>query len=123
MDHPSIVIAHVAGHPLFTPADLARIAEVGTILDPEPIGQWDDPRADDLLAAADVMLGHWGCPPLTADVLDRAPRLALFAYAAGTVKGIVTDAVFDRGIRVTSGASANAEPVAEFTLATIEKSK
>jgi phosphoglycerate dehydrogenase-like enzyme len=43
----------------------------------------------------------------------------LLAYAAGTVKEVVTDAVFERGVRVTSGSIANAEPVAEFTLAMI----
>ena len=52
-------------------------------------------------------------------MLDRAPRLGLFAYAAGTVKMTLTDALWDRGIRVTSGANANAEPVAEFTLAAV----
>ena len=46
-----------------------------------------------------MLVGHWGCPTLTAEVLDRAPRLRLFAYAAGTVKWQVTDAVFERGHR------------------------
>jgi phosphoglycerate dehydrogenase-like enzyme len=71
------------------------------------------------LARTRVILGHWGCPPLDLSVVDRAPNLGLFAYAAGTVKQTVDPAVFDRGIRITSGAVANAEPVAEFTLAAI----
>lgn len=116
---PSILLAHVAGVSLFSDEQLDRLGEVGTILDRDAIGGWDDPRADELLAVADVIVGHWGCPPLDAGVLERAPNLGLFAYAAGTVKAIVTPAVFDRGIRVTSGANANAEPVAEFTLAAI----
>jgi len=116
---PTILIAHWAGLRFFTDPDLAQIAAVGTVLDDEPIGDWDDPRADALLAEADVILGHWGCPPIGAAVIERAPRLGLFAYAAGTLKEVVTDALFDRGVRVTSGAPANAEPVAEFTLAAI----
>ena len=48
-----------------------------------------------------------------------APSLGLVAYTAGTVKFTVAEDVFDRGIRITSGAPANAEPVAEFTLAAI----
>ena len=72
------------------------------------------PRADALLADAEILVGHWGCPTLTAAVLDRAPRLRLFAYGAGTVKWQVTDAVFERGIVVTSAAAANAVPVAEY---------
>ena len=103
---------------LFGEADLDRLRGLGRLLNTEPIGAWDD-AADAVLAEADVIVGHWGCPPLDAAMLNRAPRLRLFAYAAGTVKMTLTDAVWDRDIRVTSGANANAEPVAEFTLAAI----
>lgn len=116
---PTLLIAHYQGLILFDDDALARLGDVANVLDPEAIGNWDDPRAADLLADAEVILGHWGCPRLDADTLDRAPNLGLFAYAAGTLKGTVSDAVFERGIRVTSGAAANAQPVAEFALASI----
>ena len=119
MRRPPLVIAHHEGIELFSPADLDALDDVALVLDRRALGRWDDPRADELLAAAEVVLGHWGCPPLDATVLDRAPGLRLLAYAAGTVKEVVTDAVFDRGVRVTSGSIANAEPVAEYTLAMI----
>ena len=45
--------------------------------------------------------------------------MRLFAYAAGTVKWQVTDAVFDRGVVVTSAAAANAVPVADYAFAAI----
>lgn len=115
---PAIAIAHWPGMELFDEADHDHLRALGTLLNTEPIGAWDD-EADSVLAEAEVIIGHWGCPPLDAAMLDRAPRLGLFAYAAGTVKMTLTDAVWDRGIRVTSGANANAEPVAEFTLAAI----
>ena len=116
---PTAVIAHLAGLRFFTDEHLEQLAEVATLLDPEPISRWDDPRADDLLSRAQVIVGHWGCPPIDAAVLDRAPNLGLFAYAAGTVKGVIDGTIFERGVRVTSGALANAEPVAEFALAAI----
>ena len=47
------------------------------------------------------------------------PKLRLFAYAAGTVKWQVVDAVWDRDLIVTSAAAANAVPVAEYTVAMI----
>lgn len=115
---PNIAIAHWPGMGLFGEADLDRMRALGTVLNTEAIGAWDD-EADTVLAEAEVIVGHWGCPPLDAAMLDRTPRLGLFAYAAGTVKMTLSDAVWDRGIRVTSGANANAEPVAEFTLAAI----
>ena len=115
---PNIVIAHWPGLELFGEGDLDRLRALGPLLNTEPIGAWEG-EASAVLAEADVIVGHWGCPPLDAAMLDRAPRLGLFAYAAGTVKMTLTDAVWDRGIRVTSGANANAEPVAEFTLAAV----
>ena len=116
--HPNIAIAHWPGLDLFGGADLDRLRALGAVLNTEPIGAWDD-EAEAVLAEAEVIVGHWGCPPLDSAMLDRTPRLGLFAYAAGTVKMMLTDAVWDRGIQVTSGANANAEPVAEFTLAAI----
>jgi phosphoglycerate dehydrogenase-like enzyme len=80
-----------------------RLAAVGDIVDGD----------------AEILLGHWGCPKLDEAFLDGRPALRLFAYAAGTVKGIVTPAVWARGIAVTSAAAANAVPVAEYTLAAI----
>lgn len=115
---PAIVLAHGQGLRLFTAADLETLAQVGEILDPEPLTDWNDPRAADLLSRASVIVGHWGCPRIDEPLLDRAPNLGLIAYAAGTLKQVVNPPVLDR-VRVTSGAVANAEPVAEYTLAMI----
>lgn len=117
-EQPNIAIAHWPGMELFGDAELHQLRTLGPVLNTEPIGAWDG-GADTVLAEAEVIVGHWGCHPLDSAMLDRAPRLGLFAYAAGTVKMTLTDAVWDRGIRITSGANANAEPVAEFTLAAI----
>ena len=118
-DRPTVVLAHWQGIDLLGDTGRSRLGTVARLLDDEPVGDWSDPRADALLAEADVILGHWGCPFIDAAVIDRAPRLGLVAYAAGTVKTTIDAAVFDRGIRVTSCADANAEPVAEFTIAAI----
>ncbi|MCC5953802.1 MAG: hydroxyacid dehydrogenase [Acidimicrobiia bacterium] len=102
-----------------TEDERARLGACAELLDPVAIDDFSDDRAAELLAEATVLLTHWGCPSLDADVLEDAPHLALVAHAAGTVKDIVTPAVFSRGIVVTSAAAANAVPVAEFTLAAI----
>lgn len=116
---PKVAIAGYEGVDLIGPSGLAALVEVAEVLDPVALGRWDDPRADRLLGEAEVLLAHWGCPPIGSEVLDRAPRLELITYAAGSVKGIIGDEVFARGVLVTSGAAANAEPVAEYTLAAI----
>jgi phosphoglycerate dehydrogenase-like enzyme len=97
----------------------ARLDAVGTVIDRVPLTRLDDERAATVLADADVLLGHWGCPTLHEEVLAQAPHLGLFAYAAGTVKWQVVDAVWDRDIVVTSAAAANAVPVAEYTVAMV----
>lgn len=56
---------------------------------------------------------------MDAAFLGAAPNLQAVFYAAGSVRYFVTDALWDRGIRVTSAARANAIPVAEYTLAAI----
>jgi phosphoglycerate dehydrogenase-like enzyme len=71
------------------------------------------------LEQAEVVLSGWGCPPLDAPLLARAPELRAIVHAAGGVKGHVTDACWDRGLLVSTAAGANAEPVAEYTLARI----
>ncbi len=61
-----------------------------------------------------------GLPDAHRRVLVDARRGSrLFAYAAGTVKWQVTDAVWERDIVVTSAAAANAVPVAEYTVAMV----
>lgn len=67
----------------------------------------------------EYVVGGWGMPALTARVLDRLPKLRVLFYAAGSIKGIVTDAFWNRGIRVTSAAAENAKPTAEYATAQI----
>ncbi len=118
---PSIAVAMLAGldHAAFGPHHWDRLDAIGHVLDRAPLTDLDDDRSRAVLAEAEVLLGHWGCPALSADVLAHAPRLRLFAYGAGTVKWQVTDALWERGIVVTSAAPANAVPVAEYTVAMI----
>lgn len=68
---------------------------------------------------ADVIFSSWSMPLMDEKFLDAFPRLRAVFYAAGTVKGFVTDQSYDREIIVCSAASANAIPVAEYTLSTV----
>lgn len=97
----------------------ARLEQVAELASETALTEFASDEAGNQLARAEVLLTHWGCPRIDAAVLELAPRLALVAHAAGTVKGIVDPVVWERGITVTSAAAANAVPVAEFTLAMI----
>ncbi len=65
--------------------------------------------------AAGCMTG-WGSPRLDPNLLDCAPDLGIMAHSAGSVKPFVSDPLWERGVRVTSVASAIAVDVAHFTV-------
>lgn len=121
MTGPKIALAMLDGlvDHAFTPDQIERLGAVGEIVDARPLTSFDEDRAATVLDQAEVLVGHWGCPTLTPEVLAVAPHLRLFAYAAGTVKWQVTDAVWERDLIVTSAAAANALPVAEYAVAMV----
>ncbi|MDN4598997.1 hydroxyacid dehydrogenase [Leifsonia virtsii] len=105
--------------PLLFSGDDLRALRAVTRLDPDlAIADLDDAPAE-LLDEVEILITGWGAPRLGRAELDRMPRLRAIVHAAGTVKGHLDDAAWDRGILVTSAASANAFPVAEYTLAMI----
>lgn len=121
MSRPAIVLAmqpsrteHVLPEEV-----LHRLDGIGRLLDSEPLQRFDDGRARRLLAEAEVLITGWGSPYVGPEILAAAPRLKLIVHAAGTVKGLIDDSVFEAGIAVSHAAEANAVPVAEFTLAAI----
>src|SRR5882757_1024317 len=66
---------------------------------------------------SDILLASWGCPKFDAEFLTAMPSLRMVAYAAGTIKKIVSDEFWERNIKITSAAAANAIAVAEYTVA------
>jgi phosphoglycerate dehydrogenase-like enzyme len=75
--------------------------------------------ARELLTTADVVVTGTGTALLDDDTLTAAPRLKAVIHAAGSLRPVVTAFAYDRGVRLSSQAGANALPVAEYTLAMI----
>jgi len=71
----------------------------------------------DLLKDAEIVVSSWGGPVMDEEFLAAAPNVELYLYGAGSIKGLMTAAAWERGVRVTTAAAANAVPVAEFVLA------
>ncbi|MEV6249058.1 hydroxyacid dehydrogenase [Streptomyces sp. NPDC051742] len=122
-NRPSLLLAMGRGVPerLLTDTHRTRLTRLAHT-DPHLVAHdltAPDARVAAALAEAEVLLTCWGATPLTPDVLDRAPRLRAVVHAAGSVKHHITEACWERGLRVTSAAAANALPVAEYTLAAI----
>lgn len=66
-----------------------------------------------------MIFSGWGTPVMDTKFLGYFPSLLAVFHAAGTVKGFTTDALWNRGVRVTCAASMNAIPVAEFAFSQI----
>ncbi|MEU6087302.1 hydroxyacid dehydrogenase [Streptomyces sp. NPDC047085] len=104
---------------LFPPELLARL-RAHVDVDPALVAHdFTGPRVRETLARTEILITGWGCPRLDAAALDAAPKLRAVLHAAGSVKGFTTPEVWRRGIVVSSAATANAVPVAEYTLAMI----
>jgi phosphoglycerate dehydrogenase-like enzyme len=102
------------------PPDLMKRLRTLVRLDPDTsLTSFRTEEADAALRGVELLLTGWGCPRIDGAVLAAAPRLRAVIHAAGSVKGHVDPAVFDRGVAVSSAAQANAVPVAEYTVAAI----
>ena len=78
-----------------------------------------NPHVPESAEDTEILITGWGAPRFDAGMLANWPNLRAVFHAAGSVKRIVSPALWERGIRVSSSASANAVPVAEYTLAMI----
>lgn len=102
----------------FGQGQLDRLSDNIEVL-PGVISDFGQTGATETLARVDILLTSWGCPRIDEQVLARAPGLTAVVHAAGTVKAIASDAVWDQGVLICSMADLNALPVAEFVLAMI----
>lgn len=71
------------------------------------------------LKDAELIFTTWGMKRLDETFLSMAPKLEAVFYAAGSVRGLVTPAFWDSGVRLMSAWAANAVPVAEFSFSLI----
>lgn len=121
MNRPEVLLVMSDGtyRTQFGPAERARLAELATLGDPVQVESLDGPAVRERLAAVEVLLTSWGAPSLTPEVLAAAPGLRAVIHCAGTVRGVMSEAAWDRDLLVTNAVDANAVPVAEFTFAAI----
>lgn len=91
-------------------ARAGRLAELVAVEGARPGPGWREVEA---------VIGGWGMPVLDAAFLRQAPNLRAVFYAAGSVRGFMTDAAWDRGIVVSTAAAANSATTAEFCVGQI----
>lgn len=105
---------------LFAPEVDERLRALGELtLNPEERNYSSDELAD-LIPGHDAALASWGSPKFTPAVVERADKLKVISYGAGSPQGLVTPAVFERGIAVCTSQPAMAVSVAAHTVAMME---
>ncbi len=94
-------------------SDLSKFAEVVHFA-----GQRPAQKADllQLLFDADACITSWDVAQFDQDVISAAPNLKTIVHMGGSVKKLVSDALWEKGIRVFSARPALARDVAETTL-------
>jgi len=79
--------------------------------------QFTTEQLRDRLKDVDIAVTGWGTPCIDEEVLKGANKLRLIAHTGGTVRPYVSDAAYEKGIRVVSGNNVFAESVAESVIA------
>lgn len=75
--------------------------------------QYTPDELRDALAGVEVCITGWGTPTLDEKVLSKADALKLVMHTAGSVGSIASEALYDRGIPISSSNDVMARQVAE----------
>lgn len=78
--------------------------------------QYGEEELAEKLRGVDICISGWGNTPFHEKTLKYADKLKLIAHIGGSVRPMVGDVAFERGIRVCSGNRVFAESVAEGVL-------
>ena len=100
----------------FTDENVALAESLGEVVWNEKNAQLSESEIAESIGDADIYLTGWGSPRLSRAILDSAPNLRLLVHLCGTVVPVVSDEMWERGVRVISGNDFFAESVAEGTI-------
>ena len=100
----------------FTDENIALAESLGEVIWNDKQIQLTHDEIAQSIGSSDVYVTGWGSPRLDARILDAAPNLKLLVHLCGTVVPVVSDELWERGIRVVSGNDFFAESVAEGTI-------
>lgn len=105
---------------IYFPAEaIERLRSLGNLRMNETGAPFSPDELKRQLRGVDVCVTHWNTEKFDEAVLGGADSLRLIAHAAGSVADLVSEAVYERGIRVCSSNTIMARHVAEGVLAYI----
>lgn len=94
-----------------------RAAELGFTVRMNPrTGRLAPEEWAELLADEEAVMTTWGAPRLDGAALAKNSRLRFVGHAAGSVANLVSDELYERGVRVVTANAVMARSVAEWCL-------
>ena len=96
-----------------TPQAVNRLSELGTLFWNPYKRQYTAEELSEAVNKADICVTGWGSPAFTKEVINKTSTLRMIAHTGGTVAAIISNELYDKGIKVISGNKLYAESTAE----------
>lgn len=103
----------------FTMEEINKLDSMGNVIWNNSSKQLSRSELREMLKDIDVCITGWGCERFDDYVLQNADKLKIIAHTGGSVSTIISDELYERGIKVISGNWIFAESVAEGVIAYI----
>ena len=101
----------------FQKKQIEKIHRLGTVYWNDTDRHYTKQEFKEKLQGMDICISGWGTPEFDEEQLELADDLKLVAHNAGTIRPMIGEEVYKRGIRVCSGNRIFARSVAEGVLA------
>lgn len=104
-------------HSFFQKEQIEKLQSLGNVCWNETDRYYTKEEFKEKLRGIDICITGWGTPTFDEELLEFSNELKLIAHDAGTIRPMVGEEVYERGIRVCSGNRIFARSVAEGVVA------
>ena len=101
---------------IFQPDIMADLKQYADVIDNDLGRGFTTQELADRATECDAIITSWGAPHIDMSVVESAPKVKIITHAAGTVKGLIDEEIWDAGVAVTNSPSVMATYVGEFAL-------
>lgn len=103
---------------IYGPDEIRDVGKLVDLIGPAETAQ-SIQKHPEKLRDLEILFSGWGAPKLDTAFLAAAPKLEAVFYGAGSIRAMVSEAFWERGIQITTAWAENGVPVSEFTLSQI----
>lgn len=122
MEKIALIMGSGSRDMVFNEKSLKRLEKIGEVVINN--GGTDKENIKKVIKGATIAVTSWGNTPIDKEILEECPDLKIVAHAAGSVKPVVSDDLWEKGVRVVSSANVLSMGVSETAVGfTISASK